>query len=220
MIKTFKILLFILLLSLPFNIANSEILKFKSGIYEGGVKKNKAHGLGKLTFKDGGVYEGKFKKNKAHGLGKLTFKDGAVYEGKFKNYKAHGLGKLTFKDGGVYEGKFKNNKIHGKGKYTSKSGEVFEGKWKRNHFYQKVNKKTRKVIALTVEKGMYDFYQLRGKGQVYSEWFNAEKIGSEILLTKKGKRDQKKAIEAIKAAQEGGAAGTSGGGGGGGGGGC
>ena len=174
MIKTFKILLFILLLSLPFNIANSEILKFKSGIYEGGVKKN----------------------------------------------KAHGLGKLTFKDGGVYEGKFKNNKIHGKGKYTSKSGEVFEGKWKRNHFYQKVNKKTRKVIALTVEKGMYDFYQLRGKGQVYSEWFNAEKIGSEILLTKKGKRDQKKAIEAIKAAQEGGAAGTSGGGGGGGGGGC
>ena len=149
MIKTFKVILFILLLSLPFNIANSEILKFKSGSYEGEIKKDKAYGVGKFTFLDGSTYEGKFKKNK----------------------------------------------FHGKGEYTTKSGEVFKGKWRNNHFYQKLSKKTRKVIVLTVEKGMFEMYQLKGKGQVSNKWFDAEKIGSEILLTPKGKRDQQKAIK-------------------------
>ena len=149
MIKTFKIVLFILLLSLPFNVANSDILKFEGGSYEGEVKKGKAYGVGKFTFSDGSTYEGKFKKNK----------------------------------------------FHGKGEYTAKSGEVFEGKWRRNRFRQKVDKKTRKVIILTVESGMFEMYELRGKGQVSSKWFHAEKIGSEILLSAKGKRDQEKAIQ-------------------------
>ena len=149
MIKTFKIVLFILLLSLPFTVANSEILKFESGSYEGEVKKGKAHGVGKFTFSDGSTYEGKFKKNR----------------------------------------------FHGKGEYTTKSGEVFEGKWRRGRFYQKVNKKTRKIIILTVESGMFEMYEVKGKGQVISQWFHAEKIGSEILLTTKGKRDQEKAIQ-------------------------
>ena len=151
MIKTFRIVLFILLLSLPFNVANSEILKFESGSYEGEVKKGKAHGVGKFTFSDGSTYEGKFKKNK----------------------------------------------IQGKGKYITKSGEVFEGRWKRGRFYLKVNKKTRKVIVLTVVKGMFEMYQIRGKSEVRNKWFDAEKIGSEISLTPKGERDQKKAIESI-----------------------
>ena len=166
MIKTFKVILFILLLSLPFNIANSEILKFKSGSYEGEIKKD----------------------------------------------KAYGVGKFTFLDGSTYEGKFKSNKFHGKGKYTTTSGEVFDGKWRNNHFYQKLSKKTRKAIVLTVEKGMFETFQLRGKGEVSSKWFDAEKIGSEILLTPKGKRDQEKAIKEIQDAD----GGDSGGGGGGG----
>ena len=148
MIKTFKIVLFILLLSLPFNVANSDILKFEGGSYEGEVKKGKAYGVGKFTFSDGSTYEGKFKKNK----------------------------------------------FHGKGEYTAKSGEVFEGKWRRDRFLQKVDKKTRKVIILTVESGMFEMYELRGTSKVRSKWFHAEKIGSEILLTAKGKRDQEKAI--------------------------
>ena len=152
MFRSFKIGLFILLLSLPFNVANSETLKFESGSYEGAVKKGKAHGVGKFTFSDGSTYEGKFKKNK----------------------------------------------FHGKGEYTTKSGEVFKGKWKHNKFNQKVNKKTRKVVVLTVEEGMDEMYQLRGEGQVRNKWFDAEIIGSEILLTPKGKRDQKKAIESKK----------------------
>ena len=149
MINKFKIVLFILLLSLPFNVANSDILKFEGGSYEGEVKKGKAYGVGKFTFSDGSTYEGKFKKNK----------------------------------------------FHGKGEYTTKSGEVFKGKWKRNHFYQKVNKKTRKVIILAVESGMFEMYEVRGKGKVSSQWFHAEKTGSEILLSEKGKRDQERAIQ-------------------------
>ena len=62
MIKIFKIVLLIILLSLPFNVANSSILTFESGSYEGEVKKGKAYGVGKFTFSDGSTYEGKFKK--------------------------------------------------------------------------------------------------------------------------------------------------------------
>ena len=149
MIKIFKIVLFILLLSLPFNVANSSILTFESGSYEGEVKKGKAYGVGKFTFSDDSTYEGKFKKNR----------------------------------------------FHGKGKYTTKSGEVFEGKWRRNRFYQKVDRKTRKVIILTVESGMFEMYEVRGECKVISQWFHAEKIGSEILLSEKGKWDQAKAIQ-------------------------
>ncbi len=100
----------------------------------------------------------------------------------------------------IYKGKFKRNKFHGKGKYTSKSGEVFEGKWRRGRFYQKVNKKARKVIVLTVESGMFEMYELKGVAEARNKWFHAEKIGSEILLTAKGKIDQEKAI--LKKEQE------------------
>ena len=84
MIKTFKIILFTLLLSLPFNVANSETLDFSVGIWEGDVKKGKAHGKGVLTFKNGAVYEGKISKNRIHGAGKLISKDGEVYDGKWR----------------------------------------------------------------------------------------------------------------------------------------
>ena len=84
MIKKFKTVLFILLLSLPFNIANSDTLNFSVGTWEGDVKKGKAHGKGVLTFKNGAVYEGKISKNRIHGTGKLISKDGEVYEGKWR----------------------------------------------------------------------------------------------------------------------------------------
>ena len=149
MIRTFKIVLFILLLSAPFNVANSDILKFEDGSYECETKKGKAYGVGKFTFSDDSTYEGKFKKNR----------------------------------------------FHGKGKYTTKSGEVFEGKWRRGRFNQKVNNKTRKIIILTVESGMFEMYEVRGKSSVSNKWFHAEKIGSEILLSEKGKWDKAKAIQ-------------------------
>ena len=62
MIKIFKIVLLILLLSLPFNVANSSILTFESGSYEGEVKKDKANGVGKFTFSDGVLMKENLKK--------------------------------------------------------------------------------------------------------------------------------------------------------------
>ena len=56
-------------------------------------------------------------------------------------------------------------------------------------------------------------HEVRGKGKVSSQWFHAEKIGSEILLSAKGKRDQEKAIQE-KEADGGGGSGDGGGGGG------
>ncbi len=44
MFRIFKIVSFILFLSLSFDVANSETLNFPAGIWEGDVKKGKAHG--------------------------------------------------------------------------------------------------------------------------------------------------------------------------------
>ena len=167
MIKTFKIILFTLLLSLPFNVADSETLNFSVGIWEGDVKKGKAHGKGVLTFKNGAVYEGKISKNRIHGVGKLISKD----------------------------------------------GEVYDGKWRYGKFYQKIDKKTRKIIILQTEGRFYwERYEIKGKGQVRTKWFEAEKTSSGIYtLTSKGKKDMETAIEV---ALSGGGTSSSGGGGG------
>ena len=61
---------------------------------------------------------------------------------------------------------------------------------------------------------MFEMYEVRGKGQVITQWFHAEKIGSEILLSEKGKWDQAKAIEKKENERDGGDAGGGGGGGG------
>ena len=84
MIKSFKIILTVFFLSLIFQ-ANShaETLPFPVGVWEGDVKKGKAHGKGTFTFSNGAVYEGKMKKNKFHGKGKLIIGDN-IYEGKFR----------------------------------------------------------------------------------------------------------------------------------------
>jgi len=66
------------------NFSFSETLELPAGIWEGDVKKGKAHGVGVLTFKDGSLYEGKISKNKIHGTGKYITKDGEEYEGKWR----------------------------------------------------------------------------------------------------------------------------------------
>ena len=167
MIKTFKIVLFILLLSLPFNVANSEILKFESGSYEGEVKKGKARGVGKFTFSDGGTYEGKFKRNK----------------------------------------------FHGKGKYTDVNGKIFEGKWRYGKFRNKLDKKTREIVKLDFNTGPSSYFEIRGKGDISSKWFEAEKNSSgTYTLTSKGEKDMKKAKEAALNTGEPGGGSSSGGG--------
>ena len=84
MIRLFKVVLTVFFLSLIFQ-ANShaEKLEFSVGVWDGDVKKGKAHGKGTFTFSNGAVYEGKMKKNKFHGKGKLIIGDN-IYEGKFR----------------------------------------------------------------------------------------------------------------------------------------
>ena len=55
--------IFIIFLSLT-GITYAETLNFGSSTYEGKVKKNKIHGIGKYTDSDGNVFEGKFRSGK------------------------------------------------------------------------------------------------------------------------------------------------------------
>tara|TARA_B100000674_G_scaffold498628_1_gene538233 strand:+ start:2260 stop:2754 length:495 start_codon:yes stop_codon:yes gene_type:complete len=66
------------------NLVNAETLTFPEAVYEGEIKKGKAHGVGKFTFKDGSKYEGKVSKNRIHGKGKYIDAQGNIFEGKFK----------------------------------------------------------------------------------------------------------------------------------------
>jgi hypothetical protein len=114
----------------------------------------------------------------------------SVYEGEVKKGKAHGEGILTFSDDTTYKGNFKRNKPHGKGIYTDPREISYEGKWRNGKLKVKLDKKTRRVIKLSVEEGQTNFFEIKGTGQLISKWFEAE-INTEgnFVLSKKGKRD-------------------------------
>ena len=140
--------------------------------------------------------------------------DSSNYEGEVKKGKAYGIGVITFPNGSKYEGKVKKNRAHGKGKYTDSQGNVFEGKFRGGKFKNKIDKKTREIINLDVNKGTSSNFEIKGKGRSSAKWFEAEKTSSGTYeLTAKGNRDMESANE-----NDGG--GDGGGGGGGGGGGC
>ncbi len=120
----------------------------------------------------------------------------STYEGEIKKGKAYGIGVITFLDGSKYEGKVKKNSAHGKGKYTDSQGNVFEGKFRRGKFKNKIDKKTREIINLDVNKGTSSNFEIKGKGKSSGKWFEAEKTSSGTYeLTAKGKRDMEAANE-------------------------
>ena len=142
--------------------------------------------------------------------------DSSTYEGEIKKGKAYGIGVITFSDGSKYEGKVKKNRAHGKGKYTDSQGNVFEGKFRRGKFKNKIDKKTRKIINLDVNKGISSNFEIKGKGRTPGKWFEAEKTSSGTYeLTAKGKRNMEVAMEG---GDDGGPGGDEGGGDSGGGG--
>ena len=130
-----------------------------------------------------------------------------TWEGDVKKGKAHGKGVLTFNTGLVYEGKMSKNRIHGVGKLTTQDGEVYEGKWKYGKFYEKINKKTRKVVELST-KGRFFWirHEVRGTGSVSSKWFPAEEKSGSYVLSAAGKRKMEEAITAKEKDNSGGAA--------------
>ena len=79
-----SVFLFSIILS---NTLHAESITFGSSIYEGELKKGKAHGKGILTFSDDTIYEGNFKKNRPHGKGIYTDARENTYEGKWRNGK-------------------------------------------------------------------------------------------------------------------------------------
>ena len=138
---------------------------------------------------------------------------GSTYDGEVKKDKAHGEGIFTFADGSKYEGQFRKNKMHGKGQYTDVNGKIFEGKWRYGKLKNKLDKKTREIVKLDFNTGPVSYIEIRGKGNLSSKWFEAEKNSSgTFALTTKGAKDMQTA--------EAEAAGGGEGGGGGGGGGC
>ena len=143
----------------------------------------------------------------------LKFGD-STYDGEIKKDKAHGVGIFTFADGSKYEGKFKKNRMHGEGKYTDVNGKIFEGKWRYGKFKNKLDKKTRAIVKLDFNTVPESYFEIRGKGDLSSKWFEAEKNSSgTYVLTSKGEKDKKKAEADVKKGDPGG--GSSGGSGGG-----
>ena len=119
-----------------------------------------------------------------------------IGEGDVKKGKAHGKGVITFKNGAVYEGKISKNRIHGVGKLVNKDGEVYEGKWRYGKFYQKIDKKTRKVIILQTKGRFYwERHEIRGTGNASRKWFAAEKKSGTYILTAAGKKEMDKEMK-------------------------
>ena len=137
----------------------------------------------------------------------------STYEGEIKKGKAYGIGVITFSDGSKYEGKVKKNKAQGKGKYTDSEGNVIEGKFRKGKFRNKIDRKTREIINLDVNKGTSFSFEIKGKGKVSGKWFEAEKTSSGTYeLTSKGNKD----MQAAMSSGDGGGGGSGGTGGGGG----
>jgi len=128
----------------------------------------------------------------------ITF-GSSVYEGEVKKGKANGEGTLTFSDDTTYVGNFKRNKPHGKGVYIDPREILYEGKWRNGKLKVKLNKKTRRIIKLSVEEGQTNFFEIRGTGQLISKWFDAEmNAEGDFVLSKKGKRDFESAKRALE----------------------
>ena len=109
----------------------------------------------------------------------------STYVGDIKRNKAHGNGVFKFSNGSTYEGKFKRNMFHGNGIYIDENGNSFTGKWKYNKLNKSINHKTREVIKLSKSLGKSNYFEIRGEGDLYNKWFEAEishKNSEEIIL--------------------------------------
>tara|TARA_B100001175_G_scaffold57870_1_gene46695 strand:+ start:1197 stop:1700 length:504 start_codon:yes stop_codon:yes gene_type:complete len=135
------------------SITYAETLKFDASTYEGEVKKEKAHGVGIITFADGSKYEGKFKKNKIHGKGKYIDLDNNVFEGKFRRGKFRN--KIDNKTREIIEldvniGKSSYFEIKGTGKVTDK---WFEAEKTSSGTYELTAKGKRNMEAANKSQG-------------------------------------------------------------------
>ena len=85
--------------------------------------------IAKLVFDDNTVYEGDVISGKAHGRGKLTWKNGDCYIGQFNMNTRTGKGTFFWADGKSYEGEFTEGEITGKGRFLWHNGDKLEGEF-------------------------------------------------------------------------------------------
>ena len=78
-----------------------------------------------------------------------------------------------------------------------------------------MDKKTRRIIKLSVEEGQSNYFEIKGTDQLVSEWFEAEQNSEGVFaLTKKGKRDMEtKKRQALESSNSSGSGSGSGSGG-------
>ena len=99
-------------------------MKWRNGsTYQGFIKNDAKHGLGKFTDKQGNTYTGDFFDNEYHGQGILIFTkkdtnrypEKQSYAGEFYKGYFQGYGELKTARDGVYKGMFLKNQKSGLG---------------------------------------------------------------------------------------------------------
>jgi uncharacterized protein (TIGR02145 family) len=100
----------------------------KKGLWENGS----FTGTVEMPLADNRFYQGSIKYDKRHGIGKITYADGSEYSGNWENDVRSGAGKYLWKEGTYYEGEWKNNNRNGFGTAKVKNGSTWKCNWKDN----------------------------------------------------------------------------------------
>lgn len=80
--------------------------------YEGEIKDNDPHGIGRFEYSNGDRYLGACKFGRPDGFGIYTYRSSATYTGFFSYGRIHGVG--TFEDTrNIYKGEWRSDKKHG-----------------------------------------------------------------------------------------------------------
>ena len=183
--------------------------------YEGGWRKGKMHGQGRIITSAGDVCKGEFVdgrmtgqgemeyasgnrykggllNDKPHGYGEEVTNDGTVYKGEYLDGLKNGRGRSTWADGSYYEGCFLNDLYHGQGKYSWPDKE-YDGEWRESKMH---GKGTFKWSDGKVYSGEYSFGIKQGYGvflwpdgkRYEGYWLDGKQHGEGVLINRKKKK--------------------------------
>lgn len=146
-------------------------------IYTGSIDlKNKKHGFGISTLKNGTKLTGFWEENNFEGWGEMIDQDGNIFQGLFVQGILNGKGEKFSINGNHYEGDFLNGLRCGQGREETKE-HVYVG----NYENDKKNKKGKLVY-----KNMKDSYEgefldnnITGKGEY--KWENGDKFVGDFI---------------------------------------
>lgn len=112
------------------NTVEAKEVKYPNGdYYNGGWKKDKPHGKGKMMYNNGDIYEGEWAKGLMNGKGKMMYNNGAIYEGEWVEGLKRGKGTYTDFQNNSFDGYFDNGYLY-MGKLICNNGKYCEGQFK------------------------------------------------------------------------------------------